>query len=76
MTIEHVLLQCPKWDELRAEALVQIDCSSLERLLGTRKGCLAAARIVQKTELQAQFSRSDMEGEEGRESSILNVEYS
>ena len=67
MTVGHVLLDCSRWDELRAKVLRHVDGNSLETLLGTRKGCLAAARMVQKTGLLAQFSKSDMERQEARE---------
>lgn len=64
MTVEHVLLRCMKWSELRDLELEGQNRSSLRGLLGTRKGCLAAARLVQKTGLLAQFQKADMEGEE------------
>ena len=37
---------------------------TLEGLLNTRKGCLAAAKIVWKTELLAQFHSSNLENAE------------
>ena len=51
------------------------DRRSLKGLLSTQKGCLAAARMVQETELLAQFKTADLErteggpggGEEGKE---------
>ena len=64
MTVTHVLLKCAEWKELRDEALEGQKRSSLRELLGTRKGCLAAARLIQKTELLAQFQKVDLEGEE------------
>ena len=67
MTVEHVLLRCVKWKELRDIKLGGQNRSSLRGLLGTRKGCLAAARLIQKTELLAQFRKAELEGEEEEE---------
>ena len=53
-----------KWKELRDTELEGQNRSSLRGLLGTTGGCLAAARLVQKTELLAQFHKVDMKGEE------------
>ena len=64
MTVEHVLLRCARWKELRDVELKGQNQSSLRGLLGTRRGCLAAAGLVQKTELLAQFQKADMEEEE------------
>ena len=58
---------------------------TLEGLLGTRKGCLAAARMVWKTGLLSQFSASNLEnvgeeedegdeGDEGEEDADEGVE--
>ena len=52
----HVMLRCPRWIEARAVAFVGIDerlLRLLKDLMVTRKGCLAAARMVQQTELLA-----------------------
>ena len=46
MTVAHVLLKYAEWKELRDVALEGQKRSSLRELLGTRKGCLAAARLV------------------------------
>ena len=50
MTVEHVLMQCQKWSELRKECFDRAfkagATPTLEGLLNTRKGCLAAAKIV------------------------------
>ena len=59
-TVEHVLLRCEKWNELRDIELEGQNRSSLRGLLGTRKGCLAAARRIQKTELLAQYDASSV----------------
>jgi hypothetical protein len=64
MTVKHVLLDCRDRKDLREQALEGQDRRSLERLLSTRKGCLAAARMVQQTELLAQFRTADLEREE------------
>ena len=75
MTVEHVLLRCVRWKELRDIELEGQIRSSLRGLLGTRKGCLAAARLVQKTELLAQFQKAELEGdgeeEESREGRVI-----
>jgi hypothetical protein len=68
MTVEHVVLKCSKWREERNRALVGLPRSSLRRLLETRRGCLAAARIIQATRLLAQYRhREEMEDEKGGE---------
>ena len=50
MTVEHVLMRCQRWLELRKECFERAfrprDTPSLEGLLGIRKGYLVAARIV------------------------------
>ena len=65
MTVEHVLLHCEKWVELRRECfargLREGVQPTLEALLGTRKGCHAAIEMVWKTGILAQFSASDLE---------------
>jgi exonuclease III len=68
MTVEHVVLKCSKWREERNRALVGLPRSSLRRLLETRRGCLAAARIIQATRLLAQYRHcEEMEDEKGGE---------
>ena len=64
MSVEHVLLRCARWKELRDTELEGQKRGSLRELLGTRQGCLAAIRLVQKTELLAQFQKADLESEE------------
>jgi hypothetical protein len=64
-TVELVLLQCQDWRELRARALERQNRRSLGQLLATKKGCLAAVRMIQQTELLAQFQKADLEREEG-----------
>ena len=65
MTVTHVLLKCRKWCALRRECLQRASCAparvSLPGLLNTRKGCLAAARMVWKTGLLEQFKACDLE---------------
>ena len=50
MTVEHVLMRCQRWSELRKECFEKAfkpnKTPSLEGLLGIRKGYLATARIV------------------------------
>ena len=60
MTVTHVLLKCVIWDGKRAAALVDQDRRTIQRLLSTRKGCLAAIRLVQQTELLEQFKAADL----------------
>lgn len=70
MSVEHVLMECPAWTEMREECFSRAfrrgARPTLEGLLGTTKGCKAAAKMVQRTELLAQFSSCDLEaiGEE------------
>jgi hypothetical protein len=65
MTVDHVLLRCNKWRDLRRECLQSAgytrDQALLPDLLNTRKGCLAAARMVWKTGLLEQFKACDLE---------------
>ena len=67
MTVEYILLKCQKWKDLRARVLEDQDRRSLQRLLSTKKGCLAVVRMVQQTELIAQFRKADLEREWGME---------
>lgn len=67
MTVEHVVLQCPKWEALREEKLTGQQRTSLRALLSTRRGCLAAARLVLATRLLAQYNNCGELGEEGAE---------
>ena len=57
MTVEHVLLHCQRWRELRKECLargIQRGAQAdLKALLGTRRGLLAATEMVWKTGLLA-----------------------
>jgi hypothetical protein len=65
MTVEHVLLHCRKWSELRKECLARGlrggAQPTLEALLGSRKGLLAASEMVWKAGILAQFRASDLE---------------
>jgi hypothetical protein len=65
MTVEHVLMKCQRWTRLREECFGRAfrpeTTPTLEGLLGTRKGSLAAARMVWKTGLLAQFRASNLE---------------
>ena len=73
MTVEHVLMECPKWTTLREECFARAFkrgiSPTLEGLLDTRKGCLAAAKMVGKTKLLVQFNSCDLDivGEEENE---------
>ena len=64
-TVQHVLLRCPRWEELRKECLrkglKEGTRPSLQALLETKKGCLAAAGMIQRTELLAQFKSCDID---------------
>jgi hypothetical protein len=65
MTVDHVLLKCEKWQALRQECFqragLPAERALLPNLLNTRKGCLAAARMVWKTGLLKQFKACDLE---------------
>ena len=73
MTVEHVLIRCQRWSELRKECFRRAfgpgATPSLEGLLSTRKGSLAATRMVWETGLLAQFGSYDFEivGEDNEE---------
>ena len=57
-------MECPKWSTLREECFARAfrrgTTPTLKGLLDTRKGCLAAAKMVWKTELLAQFNSCDL----------------
>jgi hypothetical protein len=65
MTVEHVLMNCRKWLDLREECLARglRDGAqpTLEALLGTRKGYLAASEMIWKTGILMQFRACDLE---------------
>ena len=49
MIVIYVILRYSRWIEARAVAFVEIDersLRSLKGLMATRKGCLAAARMI------------------------------
>lgn len=58
-TVQHVLLRCQRWTELREECLrdgLKTGVRpSLQALLHTKQGCQAAARMIQRTELLTQY---------------------
>lgn len=64
-TVQHILLKCPAWKELREECFKNgFDegvTPSLRMLLGTEKGCRAAARMIQRTGLLSQYSACEVE---------------
>jgi hypothetical protein len=69
--VQHVLLRCPRWQEQREECmetgLKGETRPSLKALLSTKKGCLAAVRMIQRTGLLAQFQSCDIDEVEEEE---------
>jgi hypothetical protein len=55
MTVEHVLLKCPRWNAERAELIAPLRTSRITKILTTRAGGKAAVRLVQRTKLLSQF---------------------
>jgi hypothetical protein len=55
MTVEHVLLKCPRWNAERAELIAPLRTSNITEILTTRAGGKAAVRLVQRTKLLSQF---------------------
>ncbi|EXJ76884.1 hypothetical protein A1O3_10529 [Capronia epimyces CBS 606.96] len=70
MTVEHVILKCRRWNELRARVIRNNAGDSLAAILSTRQGCLEAARLVLATDLLAQYRNYREVGEEGDEGEI------
>jgi hypothetical protein len=70
-SVQHVLLRCPRWQEQREECmktgLKGETRPSLKALLSTKKGCLAAVRMIQRTGLLAQFQSCDIDEVEEEE---------
>jgi hypothetical protein len=64
-TVSHVLLYCPAWKELREECfkegLSEGARPTLKALLNAEKGCRAAARMIQRTRLLAQYDACEVE---------------
>jgi len=54
-TTQHFLLECRKWERERGLFLALYQERSLNSTLGTREGCLAAARFVIATERLEQY---------------------
>jgi ribonuclease HI len=56
MTVRHVLLTCPTWQELRGRTLNRLNSTDLREILSTPKGVTAAIRFTLLTNLLDQFS--------------------
>jgi hypothetical protein len=60
LTVSHVKLDCTSRRDIRATALEGLNRKSPRKPLFIRNGYLAAARMVEQTELQTQFQRSEL----------------
>ena len=58
MTVEHVVLQCPKWADRRHWE----PGARLGRLLAAKSSCVKVLKLVADTGLLAQFQHCDMKG--------------
>jgi hypothetical protein len=55
MTVRHVVLECPKWQQEREELGEPLRTNDLRRVLSSKEGCRAAIKLVLRTKLLEQF---------------------
>ena len=65
MSVQHVLITCPKWRDIREIELREFG-EDLREILGTKEGATAAIRTILKTELLEQFKATPCEEREER----------
>ena len=58
MTVEHVLLNCPKWSTERGELIHPLRTNDIKEILTSKKGAKAAIRMVQRTKILDQFRKA------------------
>ncbi|ERF77205.1 hypothetical protein EPUS_06485 [Endocarpon pusillum Z07020] len=57
MTVEHVLLNCPKWSTEREELIHPLRTTDIKKILTSKRGAKAAIRMIQRTKILDQFKR-------------------
>lgn len=67
MSVQHVLLECGKWQVERSETIDKLDKTNLQTILNTRRGCHLATQFVLRTKLLSQFSEQTRSREEVEE---------
>ncbi|KAF7513013.1 hypothetical protein GJ744_011279 [Endocarpon pusillum] len=65
MTVEHVLMKCPKWSAEREEVITPLRTTSVKEILTSKAGGRAAIKMIQRTKILDQF-KAVVEQEEGR----------
>jgi hypothetical protein len=55
MTVQHILLACPDWKDLRSEYIRPLGTTDLSSILNSPKGCTAAITLVIRSKLLEQF---------------------
>jgi hypothetical protein len=67
MTVEHVLLQCEKWDREREETIEKLRTRNLRSILNSRQGTRAATEFILRAALLEQFNHVRERESESRE---------
>ncbi len=58
MTVEHILLNCPKWSTEREELIHPLRTTDIKEILTSKRGAKAAIRMIQRTKILDQFKRA------------------
>ena len=58
MTVEHVLLKCPKWSTERGELIHPLRTTDIKNILTSKKGAKAAVKMIQRTKILNQFKKA------------------
>ena len=75
-TVRHIILHCPDLNHLRPDMIAEAQCEDLHRILSSRKGAKAAARMLIRSGLLAQFhlvARTEKEGK--HDAPLPDLEY-
>ena len=76
MTVEHVLLKCPKWSTEREELIHSLRTIDIKEILTSKKRTKTAVKMIQRTKILNQFKRAVDQDTEQRlwESSVHQKE--
>ena len=58
MTVEHVLLNCPKWSTERGELIHPLRTNDIKEILTSKKRTKTVIRMVQRTKILDQFRKT------------------
>ena len=58
MTVEHVLLNCPKWSTEKGEFIHPLRTNDIKEILIFKKGTKITIRMIQRTKILNQFRKT------------------